>query len=295
MIKALPVSVLLCTHKGWSRWIHDCVQSILTNNYESFELIVVDSSSDAFIKSLLENSFSADNRLKCLSIHNPDKRKSLALNFGARMATGQLLIFTDDDVLVSPQWIGAYAKAYNELNSRNVKIGAMGGPVEGIWLAARPSWWPEPWFYLTGEWDFGNALREFRDGMLPAGANMSFPKEVFWEIGGFDESVGPAAVKTNLARTGEDSLCVLNAKKNNRAIYYVPGARVSHIMRPERLTKAYFLRRMMWEGFSQLAIKAKLASQCTEYQAKNTIYAALRLAGAVRKGRRDPRAERKAE
>jgi hypothetical protein len=77
---------------------------------------VVDSSSDGFMKSLLKNSLSADNRLKSISIHDPDKRKSLALNFGARRATGRLLIFTDNDVLVSPQWIRATMKAWSKPN-----------------------------------------------------------------------------------------------------------------------------------------------------------------------------------
>jgi glycosyltransferase involved in cell wall biosynthesis len=281
MIKDLPVTVLLCTHKGWSQWVCDCVQSILTNDYESFELIVVDSSPDGFVKNLLENRFSTDNRLKCISIHNPETKKSLALNVGVQRAVGDLLIFTDDDVLVSPQWIRAYVEAHNELTSRNVKIGAMGGPVQGIWLAPKPSWWPQQWLYLTCEWDFGNSLREFRDDDLPFGANMAFPKEVFSSIGGFDESIGVAGAQRNLLRAAEDSLCVLRVKKIDRALYYVPGARVSHIMRPERLTKTYFLQRMMLEGFSRLAIKAKLASQSAEHQAENAIDAALHLAGTI--------------
>ncbi len=279
MIKALHATVLLCTHKGWSKWVCDCVQSILTNDYESFDLIVVDSSPDGFVKSLLENRFSTDNRLKCITIYNPEIKKSLALNLGVRRAVGELLIFTDDDVVVSPQWIRAYVEAHNELMSRKVKIGAMGGPVQGIWLAPKPSWWPQRWLYLTCEWDFGNSLREFRDDDLPLGANMAFPKEVFLSVGGFDESIGLAGAQRNLLRAAEDSLCGLKVKKSDRAVYYVPGARVSHIMRPERLTKAYFLRRMMLEGFSNLATKAKLDPLSTKCQAQAAIDAVYRLTG----------------
>jgi glucosyl-dolichyl phosphate glucuronosyltransferase len=268
VIKGLPVSVLLCTHKGWSEWVADSVQSILSNDYDTFELIVVDSSPDGFVKRLLEQQlFSAEKRLRCINIDNPEKIKSVALNFAAGKARGELLIFTDDDVLVSPQWIRSYVNAYSELKSRNVKIGAMGGPVKGIWLAPQPSWWPRQWLYLVGEWDFGNLLREFSGGTLPAGANVSFPKKVFLEIGGFDESMGPSITKGNLIG-GEDSLCVLKVKNSDRAVYYVPDAAVGHIIRAKRLTKRFFLRRMMREGRSQLAIRAKLAPSSTVYGAK---------------------------
>jgi glucosyl-dolichyl phosphate glucuronosyltransferase len=278
-IRLLPVTVILCTHKGWSQWIQDCVHSILANDYDPFEVIVADSSPDGFIKNLLENSWPAENRLKCICIHNPEKKKSLALNSGVREAVGELLIFTDDDVLVSPQWISAYVNAFNELKNRNVRIGAMGGPVEGIWLAPKPSWWPQQWLHLTGEIDFGSALQEFSGGSLPLGANMSFPKEVFLEIGGFDESMGPAATQTNVVRGGEDSLCGLKVKKSNRAIYYVPGARVGHIMRAEKLTKVYFLRRMMLEGSIQVAIQEKLAPLAARKRTRAARYASSRLAG----------------
>jgi glycosyltransferase involved in cell wall biosynthesis len=281
MIKGLLVSVLLCTHKESSEWVSDSVRSILRNDYEPFELIVVDSSPDGFVDRLLENqSSSAERRLKCVRIDNPRKRKSVAMNFAARKAKGELLIFTDDDVLAPTQWITAYVDAYSELKGRSVRIGAMGGPMKGVWLTPRPSWWPQQWLYLAGEWDFGNVLREFSGGTLPSGANMSLPKDVFLEIGGLDESMGPAAPNRN-SIGGEDSLCVLMAKNSNRDLFYVPDAVVGHIMRAERLTKAYFLRRMMREGRSQLAIRAKLAPLSTMCQAQTALNAASRVSWIV--------------
>ena len=278
MINTLPVSVVLCTHTGGSEWLRECVQSILNNDYELFELIVVDSSPDTFIKKLLEESF-VDGRLKHFHIH--EKGKSVALNIGVTKAIGELILFTDDDVIVSPQWIRAYVTAFNELKSLGLRIGAMGGPVEGIWLVPRPAWWPPQWLHLTCEWSAGNALKELDDGSLPFGANMCLPKDAILESGGFDESMGPVALVRKRRIIGEDSLCVLKVKECGRSIHYVPGARVSHIMRPERLTKLYFLRRMMWEGSSQLAIRAKLGPVSTKYQTQKAIDAAPRLAGAL--------------
>lgn len=279
MIDALQVSVVLCTHTGGSEWLRECVQSILSSDYERFELIVVDSSPDTFIKKLLEESFADDDRLK--HFHIEKKGKSVALNIGVTKAIGELILFTDDDVIVSPQWIRSYVNAFNELKSRDLRIGAMGGPVEGIWSVPRPAWWPPQWLYLTCEWNAGNDLKELDDGSLPFGANMCLPKEAILESGGFDESMGPVALVRKRRVIGEDSLCVLRAKDCGRSIYYVPDAKASHIMRQERLTKMYFLKRMMWEGASQVAIKAKLDPVSTKHQTQKAIDAASRLAGAL--------------
>ena len=160
MINALPVSVVLCTHTGGSEWLRECVQSILNNDYELFELIVVDSSPDTFIKRLLETSFIGDDRLK--HIHIDKKGKSVALNIGVAKAVGELILFTDDDVIVSPQWIRSYVNAFDELKNLDPRIGAMGGPVEGIWLVPRPAWWPPQWLYLTCEWSAGAFYLQMR-------------------------------------------------------------------------------------------------------------------------------------
>jgi glucosyl-dolichyl phosphate glucuronosyltransferase len=52
-----------------------------------------------------------------------------ARHAGARAAAGELLLFTDDDATLSPDWASAYAAAFNAHD----EMAAAGGPIRAAW------------------------------------------------------------------------------------------------------------------------------------------------------------------
>ena len=94
------ISVLIAT-KNRTEKLLDCIESILRSSYESYEIIVMDQSSDLKTQKALK-SFNKKN-LKFYKLNFTNK--SLALNKGIDKCKGEIIAFTDDDCIVSPNWL----------------------------------------------------------------------------------------------------------------------------------------------------------------------------------------------
>src|SRR5690349_22874662 len=66
-----------------------------------------------------------------------EQGRSAALNAGIRIAQGEILAITDDDVRVDPHWLVNSERALRELNCDYV-----GGKALPIWSGERPDWLP---------------------------------------------------------------------------------------------------------------------------------------------------------
>lgn len=79
--------------------------------------------------------------------------------------------------------------------------------------------------------DYGDQVRLIRG---PTGTNMSFKREVFETVGGFDPRLGPGA--SGFSEDTEFSMRVRNA---GYKIGYTPDAVVYHELGPSRVSRAY--------------------------------------------------------
>ncbi len=250
----IKVTVVLPTYCG-ERYIRRSIESILQNGYGEFELIVVDQSPTRAIEQLVLEFFPRDPRLKYVRIEK--RGLSHARNVGTQLSSGNLILFADDDVVVTPGWINAYVNCYMELRAKGIQPGVIGGPVEGIWEEDKPLWWPEEYGYLICEFEMGNQRKEYEQGWLPFGANIAFPKDILQEVGGFHEGMGPTCDRKQSISllSGEDTHCVMKVREKGYPLYYEPSAKVFHIMIKERLTKKYYFKRIFWEGCTQVDVR----------------------------------------
>ncbi len=95
------ITAIVCTrNRGASA--ADTVRSILANDHASFELIVVDQSTNSETSAAL-SPFRADPRF--IYLPTPTKGLGRARNIGMRHANAPVIAFTDDDCTVPANWL----------------------------------------------------------------------------------------------------------------------------------------------------------------------------------------------
>jgi glycosyltransferase involved in cell wall biosynthesis len=182
-------------------------------------------------------------RLPLRRLFEPRLGVSHAKNRAIDAARGDLMLWTDDDVMVAPDWMIAYLEAA----ARWPAASFFGGTIEPWFEIPPPGWVLENLDCLRGMLaakEIGPEERYYSEGDRPPfGANMAFRTEVL-KAHRFD---------TNLGRTGGDqvrgeetALIEALCTKGIRGVW-VPGARVEHFVTRQRLTRRY-----LWDYFRGL-------------------------------------------
>jgi chlorobactene glucosyltransferase len=109
-----PMVSILVPVRNEERSIAGCVQSLLEQNYPSFEVLVLDDQSDDETRSILEQIANCQPRLRILDGIAPPKDqvgKNWACSQLAHQAQGDLFFFTDADTLHQPGTLSALVTA----------------------------------------------------------------------------------------------------------------------------------------------------------------------------------------
>lgn len=174
-----------------------------------------------------------------------------ARNTGVGAAHGDVVAFIDDDAAAEPDWLERLCRHY-----ANPSVVGVGGAIEPLWLAGRPKSFP-PEF----DWVVGCTYRGHRETAGPVrnviGANMSFRRSIFRDVGGFRSDIGRSGARPSGCE--ETEFCQRAASgRPNVLIVYEPRARVLHTVPGARGSWSYFLRRCYAEGLSK-AVVSRLA------------------------------------
>src|SRR5438045_967244 len=140
-----------------------------------WEVIVVDNNSSDGTRAVVEaaaHRFPAPLRY----LFEPAQGRSPALNAGIRLAQGEIIATTDDDVRVEPDWLDRAAVGLARLQCDYV-----GGRVLPIWGAAPPPWLPDRggrhWAVIA-LLDYGAQPIAFRV-RAPLGVDVAFRRDAF--------------------------------------------------------------------------------------------------------------------
>ncbi len=95
------ISVIVPVYKA-EKFLRRCVQSILSQTYTDFELILVDDGSPDKSGELCDCLAKTDSRIRV--IHKENGGASAARNAGLDAAAGDYVMFCDSDDTVSPKW-----------------------------------------------------------------------------------------------------------------------------------------------------------------------------------------------
>lgn len=171
-------------------------------------------------------------------LYEPKPGKSHALNTAIARAKGQLLVFTDDDVVPSQGWLAAYACAFAETGADYAA-----GRIFPLWEAPPPRWLSPALYGVLAIPDAGaervTILKGQNEHIMPLGANMAVRRHVLDRVHGWDPTLGKLQ---GTLRTGEDHEFSLRMIAAGFRGVYEPSASVQHRVPADRLRLRYFLR-----------------------------------------------------
>lgn len=204
----------------------------------AWDVVVVDNNSTDATRSTVEASRDTM-RVPVTYLFEPRQGKSFALNTGIEHAKGDIIAFTDDDVIPAADWIATVVRSMREWQADII-----GGRILPKWGGTVP-----PWLKKNGEFHARLALLEHVTAKrltsphgVPGvwGANMAVARDLFDRIGRFDIRLGPMGTK--LYRSGEELDLVRRALSEGRTVVYDPRLVVWHQIGPDRLRRSYFRR-----------------------------------------------------
>jgi len=242
------ISIIIPTC-GRPQLLLDCVDSILRNDFQDFEIIIVDQDRERTLQAELARRFNGDVRLIYLILDVASA--SRARNLGIRHARGHILVFSDDDTEVEPDWLRAYIEAFDACGDEQAVVS---GRLDPLWLAPRPRWLPEGKEYLLGIYNKQDGLKLMPEHELVISANFAAYRKAVEAIGCFDERIGYSYARKRSMIGGEDSLFSLRARQAHYRLYHQAAARSWHKISGYKLRKAYFVRRSFWEGVTLLTV-----------------------------------------
>jgi glycosyltransferase involved in cell wall biosynthesis len=234
----MRITVGICT---WNR------ASLLDRALESFqrlvvpervewELIVVDNNSTDDTAAVLNRHLGS---VPLRPLFEARQGKSVSCNTLLAAATGDLILWTDDDACPDPQWMVAMHRAFMEHRADLVF-----GAVRPAWLAPVPRWFGPRFWGNFALLDYGDAPFIVTDDDHPFyGVNYGIRTSVLRSIGGFREDIGPV----HEAGGGEDIELYVRARAANVRMAYDPSVIVGHMIEPWRCTRS-FHRRRTWRG-----------------------------------------------
>ena len=207
----LPVTSLLICSRNRPQLLWETIQSILKGNEVPAEMVVIDQSKTPNPNLM---NFQSEKKCEFRYVWSEKTGVSIGRNMAISIATHPVLVFTDDDMLVTPAWFGTIVRTLLAIGSQGVVTGQV----------------------LSSEEDgkgFAPSIREDQESVIYRGrvnrdvlftGNMATYRSTFDEVGGFDPSLGPGTRYP----AAEDNDFAFRLLEAGYSIVYDPRSTVYH-------------------------------------------------------------------
>ena len=249
------VSVIICayTEKRWLQ-LKNAVASVEAQTSPPIEIILCIDHNEKLLRRSEEyfGKGRPAGEMSLTVLANRYKgRLAAARNTGAEFASGELLVFLDDDAVAAPDWLERLIAPYDD-----EQVGAVGGAPLPVFEVGRPRWFP-PEF----DWVFGCAYRGLPLIRAPLGhligANMSARRSALREVGGFHSD-------------HEDDMDMSHRIAHAQyRVLYEPLAIVHHFVPTARTKWQYFWRRCYFVNQAKVQVFANM-QEASSLQAELT-------------------------
>lgn len=240
----IPISAIICTYNR-SKFVLRAIESLArqTLNRNDYEILVVDNGSKDDTRQQVEDKLCSVPNLRC--VYEPRVGLSVARNTGLASSRGRILTFMDDDAIACPGYLEEILRVFQSVQP---SPGLLCGPVEPIWGAQRPAWLKDDLLGYYSILNWSESPRALEEDEWIAGANFAVARNVISACGCFDEHLGRKGASL---LCGEDTALSDRIRKAGYIAYYAPSVVVQHHIHAERLSKAWFYRRVFWGAVSE--------------------------------------------
>lgn len=236
------ISVVICTWNR-SKVLRQTLEQMTLLNVPigaRWELIVVNNNCSDDTDAVLS---AFEGRLPLVRLFEKKPGKSHAANLAVREATGEYIVWTDDDVLVDPNWLNGYIAAFARWPEASLFAGAI-----DPWFEGNPPPWLEQVFAKVANayaaLDHGPVGFAMTRDTYPYGANMALKRSVHLREP-YDTRLGP---RPNSGIRGEEMVLARRLLSNGYVGRWIPEARVRHFIPSERQTLSYLREYFLGSG-----------------------------------------------
>jgi len=237
----VALSVLIAT-RDRAKLLADtlnCLKDQVISCGTAWEIIVVDNGSSDDTPEVVGK---CSDGLRLIYLKESKPGKSRALNRALDIAQGEILVFTDDDVIPSPLWLSELYRASQNWNGYNIFC----GPIIPSYPRHLPEWFDTKHPYTCPAFGWFDPIAP--QGLLPRplfpfGANFAVRSKIMSGVK-FCEKHGPHDNEP----TGEDAELLMRLARKGERFIYVPSASIKHIVDRHKIDFKWFNQRAFRHG-----------------------------------------------
>ena len=242
----MRVSVVICGYTS-DRFevLTVAIDSVLVQTHPPDEIIIVIDGNTDLYERVVDLYAGHDKIIAELNAQN--RGISYSRTRGARIATGDIVAFIDDDAVADPEWIAEHVAVF-----RAHDVIGVAGAVLPNWVEQRPEFFPAPFYWLVGctEPGFAEDGEQVRNGY---GSNVSYRRDAFLAVGGYDAATGRKGDRHIQAH--EAPVGIKLADQYEQPLVYAAAAKVQHTLFSYRGRFRWLLFRAFWQGYSKFLLQ----------------------------------------
>ncbi len=194
--------------------IGPALESLRRQDHDSYEVVVVDQSTDDLTRLAFDATVGDDPRFAL--IPSTTVGKSAACNVGLAAVRGAIVAFTDDDCEAPPDWLSGIERGFASHSDVGMICGGVRAAPHDPAVGAIPTFVPHHTRLIHSPWLAFKALG--------IGANLAFRTAALRDAGAFDEVLGAGAT----LRSGEDGDIMYRFLRAGHGILELPEPAVLH-------------------------------------------------------------------
>lgn len=260
----MDVSIIICSYNRAESLKRTLVslENMVVPDSLSWEIILIDNNSTDNTRDVVEE-FKIQTGLNVLYVYERRQGKPYALNNGLSLVKGEIIAFTDDDVVVDKYWLANIVKSFKITNAT-----CIGGKVMPIWEIPPPKWLTKELHGCLALLDLGEKyVRVYEPAIW--GVNTAVRSEAIQKC--------KYQFNEKYLKRGEDTDLIEKLLEKEEKVYYCPDVLIYHCIPEIRMRKTYFRK---WK-FEQGKFRAKHGADFLSY--KNILgFAVFAVNGSVR-------------
>ena len=244
------IALCICTYDRYDV-LPKAVESVMRQSLGAnrYEILVIDNSPEPARAFAFAAQFKSIANLRYVVEERPGL--SNARNIAAKIASAPIVAFIDDDAIAAEDWAEQILQSFEAAGASTMIVG---GRVDPIWAAPRPTWLHDTMLGSLSIVDWGGDIRIAEAKEWVAGTNMAFRATAILAHGGFSKNLGRIGSGAALLSNDEVEL-IARIRAAGGQLVYAPKARVRHLVDAQRLRPAWFRKRAAWQALSDFMME----------------------------------------